>query len=188
MVLALALLPATVRVSRVPLLDPLVQGFSSFFRGTPLLVPLFLFRYGPPQVRPALTATDGVTAAVMRLALRFAAWMAESILAAILGVNRSQWEASRAMGMTQLQALRRIILPQAARIAAPTLLDCFIDRIRSTSLGVTELMGAAQREAAGSFRHFEAFLLVATVHRVIVEALSLAQRRLERRLQRAFAR
>ena len=124
----------------------------------------------------------------MGLTLRFAAWMAQSIRAAILGVDRSRWEASQAVDMTQLQALRRIIRPQAARITTPTLLNRFIDRIRSTSLGVTKLMGAAQREAAGSFRHFEAFLLVATVHRVIVEALSLAQRRLERRLQRAFAR
>ena len=190
--LALALLLATVRVSRVPLLDPLVQGFISFFRGTPLLVQLFLFYYGLPQILPALTAINGVTAAVMGLTLHFAAYMAESIRAAILGVDRSQWEASQAVGMTQTQALRRIILPQAARIAAPTLLNYFIDMIKSTSLaftlGVTELMGAAQREAAGSFRYFEAFLVVAIIYWMIVEALSLAQRRLERRLQQAFAR
>ena len=64
-----------------------------------------------------------------------------------------------------LQAMRRIILPQAARVAAPTLLNYFIDMIKSTSLaftlGVTEMMGAAQKEAAGSFKYFEAFLVVA---------------------------
>ena len=190
--LALALLLAMVRVLRLPLFDQLVQGFVSFFRGTPLLVQLFLFYYGLPQIVPAFSAINGVTAAIMGLTLHFAAYMAESIRAAVLGVDRSQWEASQAVGMTQLQALRRTILPQAARIAAPTLLNYFIDMIKATSLaftlGVTEMMGAAQKEAAGSFRYFEAFLLVAIFYWVVVEVLSIAQRRLEGRLNRAFAR
>lgn len=190
--LLLAVLLALVRVARVPVLDAVARLFISFFRGTPLLVQLFLFYYGLPQVVPALTAINGVTAAVMGLTLHFAAYMAESIRAAILGVDRSQWEASRAVGMTGAQMMGRIILPQAARVAAPTLVNYFIDVIKSTSLaftlGVTELMGAAQKEAAGSFRYFEAFLLVALVYWVIVEALSWAQRRLEGRLNRAFAR
>ena len=75
--------------------------FISFFRGTPLLVQLFLFYYGLPQVIPALTVINGVTAAMMGLTLHFSAYMAESIRAAILGVDRSQWEASRAVGMTE---------------------------------------------------------------------------------------
>jgi putative amino-acid transport system permease protein len=63
--------------------------------------------------------------------------MAESIRAAILGVDRSQWEASRAVGMTEGQMMRRTVLPQAARIAAPTLVNYFIDVIKSTSLAFT---------------------------------------------------
>lgn len=190
--LVLAVLLALVRVGRVPVLDAFARLFISFFRGTPLLVQLFLFYYGLPQVVPALTVINGVTAAVMGLTLHFAAYMAESIRAAILGVDRSQWEASRAVGMTEGQTMRRTVLPQAARIAAPTLVNYFIDVIKSTSLaftlGVTELMGAAQKEAAGSFRYFEAFLLVALIYWVVVEVLSMAQRRLEGRLGRAFAR
>lgn len=190
--LVLAVLLAMVRVLRLPLLDRTVQGFVSFFRGTPLLVQLFLFYYGLPQIVPAFSAVTGVQAAVAGLTLHFAAYMAESIRAAILGVDRSQWEASQAVGMTQVQAMRRIILPQAARIAAPTLLNYFIDMIKATSLaftlGVTEMMGAAQKEAASSFRYFEAFLLVAIVYWIVVEILSVAQRRLEGRLNRAFAR
>jgi putative amino-acid transport system permease protein len=192
MALVLAVLLALVRVGRVPILDAFARLFVSFFRGTPLLVQLFLFYYGLPQVVPTLTAINGVTAAVMGLTLHFSAYMAESIRAAILGVDRSQWEASRAVGMTEAQMMRRTILPQAARIAAPTLVNYFVDVIKSTSLaftlGVTELMGAAQKEAAGSFRYFEAFLLVALIYWVVVEALSVAQRRLEGRLGRAFAR
>jgi putative amino-acid transport system permease protein len=190
LVLASAL--AVIRVLRVPVLDRLTALFISFFRGTPLLVQLFLFYYGLPQVFPSLTAIDGVTAAIMGLTLHFAAYMAESIRAAITGVDRSQWEAGHSIGMTQLQLMRRIILPQAARVAAPTLLNYFIDMIKSTSLaftlGVTEMMGATQKEAAGSFLYFEAFLVVAILYWIIVEALSLVQRRMETRLHRAFAR
>ena len=190
--LVLASLLAVERVIRVPLLDPLVVLFISFFRGTPLLVQLFLFYYGLPQVLAFLTQINGVTAAIMGLTLHFSAYMAESIRAAIIGVDRSQWEASQAVGMTQSQMMRRIILPQAARIAAPTLVNYFIDMIKGTSLaftlGVTEMMGATQKEAAGSFLYFEAFLVVAILYWIIVETLSFGQRRLEIQLNRAFAR
>jgi putative S-methylcysteine transport system permease protein len=190
--LVLSAVLAVVRVLEVPVLDRLVAIFISFFRGTPLLVQLFLFYYGLPQVVAAFRSIDGVTAAVIGLTLHFAAYMAESIRGAILGIDRSQWEAGHSVGMTRLQLMRRIILPQAARIAAPTLLNYFIDMIKSTSLaftlGVTEMMGAAQKEAAGSFRYLEAFLVVACIYWAIVEALSFVQRRMETRLGRAFAR
>ena len=183
---------AIVRVLRVPVLDRIVAVFISFFRGTPLLVQLFLFYFGLPQIVPAMTGIDGVTAAIIGLTLHFSAYMAESIRGAILGVDRSQWEAAQSIGMTQGQLLRRIILPQAARTAAPTLMNYFIDMIKSTSLaftlGVTEMMGAAQKEAAGSFLYLEAFLVVALFYWVIVETLSAGQRRLESSLGKAVAR
>jgi putative amino-acid transport system permease protein len=192
MALVLASVLAVIRVLKVPVVDPVVGVFISFFRGTPLLVQLFLFYYGLPQIVSALTQINGVTAAIMGLTLHFSAYMAESIRGAITGVDRSQWEAAASVGMTRLQAMRRIVLPQAARVAAPTLLNYFIDMIKSTSLaftlGVTEMMGAAQKEAAGSFRYFEAFLVVAVIYWVIVEALAAVQRRMETRLHRAFAR
>lgn len=192
MALVLASALAVIRVLKVPVADGAVAVFISFFRGTPLLVQLFLFYYGLPQIVSALTQINGVTAAIMGLTLHFSAYMAESIRGAITGVDRSQWEAAASVGMTRLQSMRRIILPQAARVAAPTLLNYFIDMIKSTSLaftlGVTEMMGAAQKEAAGSFRYFEAFLVVAIIYWVIVEALAAVQRRMETRLHRAFAR
>ena len=189
--LVLASLLAIVRVLRLPILDPITRVFISFFRGTPLLVQLFLFYYGLPQLFSALTAIDGVTAAIAGLTLHFSAYMAESIRAAIIGVDRSQWDAAKSIGMTMRQMLRRIILPQAARVAAPTLVNYFIDIIKSTSLaftlGVTELMGSAQKEAASSFLYFEAFILVACIYWAIVEALSYVQAALERYLHRAYS-
>ncbi|MGY9045827.1 ABC transporter permease [Puniceibacterium antarcticum] len=190
--LVLASLMAVERVFRVPLLDIFVRLFISFFRGTPLLVQLFLFYYGLPQVLSVMTNINGVTATIMGLTLHFSAYMAESIRAAILGVDRSQWEASQAVGMTQVQMMSQIILPQAARVAAPTLVNYFIDMIKGTSLaftlGVTELMGATQKEAAGSFLYFEAFLVVAAIYWIMVEVLAFAQRHLETYLNKAHAR
>ena len=190
--LVLASVLAVERVFRVPVLDVFVRLFISFFRGTPLLVQLFLFYYGLPQVLSFLGKIDGVTATIMGLTLHFSAYMAESIRAAILGVDRSQWEAAQAVGMTQGQMMRQIILPQASRVAAPTLVNYFIDMIKGTSLaftlGVTELMGATQKEGAGSFLYFEAFLVVAAIYWIMVETLAFAQRHLEVYLNKAHAR
>ncbi len=88
--------------------------------------------------------------------------------------------------------MRRIVLPQAACVAAPRLVNYFIDMNKSTSLaftvGVTEMMGATQKEATGSFLYFEAFLVVAVLYWTIVEALSFLQKRLELWLNKALAR
>jgi putative amino-acid transport system permease protein len=188
----LASLMAVERVVQVPVLDVAVQLFISFFRGTPLLVQLFLLYYGLPQILPVLAGMGGVAATILGLTLHFSAYMAESIRAAILGVDRTQWEAAQSVGMTEMQSMRRIILPQAARVAAPTLVNYFIDMIKSTSLaftlGVTEMMGATQKEAAGSFLYLEAFLVVAVLYWAIVEVFSVLQRRLEMRLNKALAR
>ncbi|MGO3055747.1 MAG: amino acid ABC transporter permease [Halomonas sp.] len=190
--LVLACLLAVIRVTRVPLLNGFALLFISFFRGTPLLVQLFLFYYGLPQLVEALVSINGVTAAIMGLTLHFSAYMAESIRAAIVGIDRSQTEAALSIGMTQPQLMRRIILPQATRVATPTLMNYFIDIIKATSLaftlGVTELMGATQKEAASSFLYLEAFLLVAVIYWVVVEILSWGQRRLEIYLNRAYQR
>jgi len=190
--LILACLFAVVRVLRIPVLNQLTIVFISFFRGTPLLVQLFLFYYGLPQLVSALTVIDGITATIMGLTMHFSAYMAESIRAAIVGVDRSQTEAALSIGMTNGQMMRRIVLPQATRVALPTLMNYFIDMIKATSLaftlGVTELMGATQKEAAGSFLYFEAFIVAAIMYWIVVEMLSKLQGYLETRLNKAYSR
>lgn len=190
--LILACLFAVVRVLRIPVLNQLTIVFISFFRGTPLLVQLFLFYYGLPQLVSALTVIDGITATIMGLTMHFSAYMAESIRAAIVGVDRSQTEAALSIGMTNGQMMRRIVLPQATRVALPTLMNYFIDMIKATSLaftlGVTELMGATQKEASGSFLYFEAFIVAAIMYWIVVELLSKLQNYLEIRLNKAYSR
>ena len=184
--LILACLFAVVRVLRIPVLNQLTIVFISFFRGTPLLVQLFLFYYGLPQLVSALTVIDGITATIMGLTMHFSAYMAESIRAAIVGVDRSQTEAALSIGMTNGQLMRRIVLPQATRVALPTLMNYFIDMIKATSLAFT--LGATQKEAAGSFLYFEAFIVAAIMYWIVVELLSKLQNYLEIRLNRAYSR
>lgn len=190
--LVLALVLALLRIYRVPVLDQLSQLYISFFRGTPLLVQLFLLYYGLPQVFPVFVGLDAFSAAVIGLSLHFAAYKAESIRAAIIGIDRSQMEASLSIGMTELQAMRRIILPQATRVALPSLMNYFIDMIKSTSLaftlGVAEIMAKAQMEASSSFKFFEAFLAVALIYWGIVLVLTRVQNWAETKLNKAYTR
>jgi len=186
----LAVILAVVRVFKLPVLHHLASLFISFFRGTPLLVQLFLLYYGLPQVMPIFAGVDAFSAAIIGLSLHFSAYMAESIRAAILGVDKSQMEACLSIGMTRLQAMRRIILPQAARVATPSLMNYFIDMIKSTSLaftlGVAEIMAKAQMEASSSFKYFESFLAVALIYWAVIEIFSRLQHYLEIRMNRAY--
>ena len=187
--LILALGLALVRVFKIPVIQHLASLFISFFRGTPLLVQLFLLYYGLPQISP-LFLMDAFTAAVLGLTLHFAAYMAESIRAAILGIDKSQMEACLSLGMTRLQAMKRVILPQASRVATPSLMNYFIDMIKSTSLaftlGVAEIMAKAQMEASSSFKFFESFLAVAVIYWVIVLFFTRIQHLLEYQLNKAY--
>ena len=188
--LILSLSLALVRVFKIPFMQHLAALFISFFRGTPLLVQLFLLYYGLPQFMPIFIGMDAFTASIIGLSLHFSAYMAESIRAAILGIDKSQMEASLSIGMTRLQAMKRIILPQAARVATPSLMNYFIDMIKSTSLaftlGVAEIMAKAQMEASSSFKFFESFLAVALVYWGVVIIFTRLQHILENRLNKAY--
>lgn len=190
--LILAVIVANIRVFKVPVLNQISQLYISFFRGTPLLVQLFLLYYGLPQIFPIMVGIDAFTAAVIGLTLHFASYMAESIRAAIIGIDRSQMEASLSIGMTRYQSMHRIILPQAARVALPSLMNYFIDMIKSTSLaftlGVAEIMAKAQMEASSSFRFFEAFLAVALIYWGVVLVLTQVQTWAENKLNKAYQR
>jgi len=188
--LILALGLALVRVFKIAFIQHLASLYISFFRGTPLLVQLFLLYYGFPQFMPIFVGMDAFTAAIIGLSLHFSAYMAESIRAAILGIDKSQMEACLSIGMTRLQAMKRVILPQASRVATPSLMNYFIDMIKSTSLaftlGVAEIMAKAQMEASSSFKFFESFLAVAVIYWVVVIFFTRIQHLLEKRLNKAY--
>lgn len=188
--LSLGLTLALLKISRPFYLHYLADLYISFFRGSPLLVQLFIFYYGLPKLVPAMASMPAIVAVIIGLGLHFAAYMAESMRAAILGIHSGQMEAALSVGMTRAQGMRRIILPQAARVAFPGLMNNSIDLLKSTSmaftLGVVEVMARAQMEASSSFRFFESYLSVALIYWAIVVACTWFQKWAEGRLNRAY--
>ncbi|WP_448216449.1 amino acid ABC transporter permease [Endozoicomonas sp. 2B-B] len=188
--LSLGLVLALVKIARPFYLHHLADLYISFFRGSPLLVQLFLFYYGLPQLLPALAGMPAIVAVIIGLGLHFAAYMSESMRAAIISIHAGQMEAALSVGMTRAEGMRRIVIPQAARVAFPGLMNNGIDLLKSTSLaftlGVVEIMARAQMEAASSFRFFESYLSVALIYWGVVLVCTWLQKWAEARLNRAY--
>jgi cystine transport system permease protein len=186
--LALALLVALMRLSRNAVVSGAARFYVSVIRGTPLLVQLFVIFYGLPSLGVKL---DPWPSAIIAFSLNVGGYAAEVIRAAILSVPKGQWEAGHTIGMSGGQALRRIILPQAARVSVPPLSNTFISLVKDTSLAslilVTELFRNAQQIAAFSQEFMALYLEAALVYWVICLALSSGQSVLERRLDRYVA-
>lgn len=164
--------------------------YISFFRAIPMLVQLFLIYYGLPQLFPFFTKMDAVTAAIIGFGFKQAAFLAEIFRGAFLSVEKGQMEACLTGGMTRVQAYRRVILPQAARIALPATGNIFISLVKETSLaftlGVVEIFAEAKMQAAESFRFFEAYLAVALIYWGLIVVYSYLQERLEKFLDRPY--
>lgn len=188
--LIIAIIIAIIKTYNTKVLSQIADVYISFFRGTPLLVQLFLLYYGLPQIFPSLSSMDAYAASVLGLSLHFSAYMAEAIRGAISSIEKGQFEAANSLGMSQTQTFVYIILPQAIRVAIPSLMNNFIDLVKSTSLaftlGVPEIMAKAQLEASSSFKYFESFLAVAIVYWVIVITFGYLQRKLEKKLNKAY--
>ena len=186
--LALALLVALMRLSRNAVVSGLARFYVSVIRGTPLLVQLFVIFYGLPSLGVKL---DPWPSAIIAFSLNVGGYAAEVIRAAILSVPKGQWEAGHTIGMSRGQSLRRIILPQAARVSVPPLSNTFISLVKDTSLAslilVTELFRNAQQIAAFSQEFMALYLEAALVYWVICLVLSSGQSVLERRLDRYVA-
>ncbi len=186
--LVLALLVALMRLSSNKLASGIARAYVSVIRGTPLLVQLFVIFYGLPSI--GLTI-DPWPSAIIAFSLNVGGYAAEIIRAAILSVPRGQWEAGHTIGMSRTLALRRIILPQAARVSVPPLSNTFISLVKDSSLAslilVSELFRQAQEIAAFSQQFMLLYIEAAAVYWVICLVLSAGQSRLEKRLDRYVA-
>jgi L-cystine transport system permease protein len=186
--LALALLVALMRLSHLRLLSGLARGYVSVIRGTPLLVQLFVIFYGLPSVGVTISPWPS---AIIAFSLNVGGYAAEVIRAAILSVPKGQWEAGHMIGMSNRQSLRRIILPQAARVSVPPLSNTFISLVKDTSLAslilVTELFRQAQEIAAFSQEFMVLYVEAALIYWVVCLFLSSGQSMLETRLDRYVA-
>ena len=183
--LLIALGVALARMSANPLLRSPARFYISLIRGTPLLVQLFIIFYGLPQVGIKF---PGFLAACIALSLNVGGYAAEIIRGSILSVPRGQYEAATTIGMPFAQSMRRIILPQAARIAVPPLSNTLLSLVKDTSLVavvlVTEVFRQAQIAASVSGAFLILYSFAALYFWVVCFLLSIAQDRLERRLER----
>ncbi|MDI1363274.1 MAG: cystine ABC transporter permease [bacterium] len=180
--LALGFGLALMRLSRSALLRWPAGVYVSAFRGTPLLVQLFLIYYGLPQFGIELPP---LLAAGLGFSLNIAAYACEILRSAIANVDRGQWEAATVLGMSRGQALRRVILPQAARTAVAPLSNSFISLVKDTSLAATiqvpELFRQTQLITARTFEIFTMYLAAAALYWILSTLLAAGQGVLERR-------
>ena len=183
--LIVGLLTALARLFGPKPLVAVARFYVWIFRGTPLLVQLFLIFYGLPSAGILL---DAFTAALIGFTLNIGAYSSEIIRAVIASVPRGQWEAAYSIGMTWSQAMRRTILPQAARTAVPPLSNTFISLVKDTSLAaaitVPEMFQAAQRIVATTYEPLILYIEAALLYLAMSSVLSALQARLETRLNR----
>ena len=187
--LAIALIVALARLSPNRILQGAARFYISIIRGTPLLVQLFIVFFALPELGVKI---DPFPAAVIAFSLNVGGYAAEIVRSAINAIPRGQWEAAQTIGLNYTGTLRRIILPQAARVAVPPLSNTLISLVKDTSLAstimVTELLRTAQIAAAPTFEFFALYGTAAVYYWVICLALSFAQGRVEHRLERYVAR
>ena len=181
MIIAVAV--ALVQYANVPVLRQIARFYIWVIRGTPLLVQLFIIFYGLPSVGIMLNAFP---AAVIAFAFNEGAYCAETIRAALESVPAGQMEAGYCVGMTYLQTMRRIVLPQALRTAFPPLFNSLISLLKDTSLAanitVTEMFMATQRIVARTYESLPLYLEVAFIYLMFSTILTQVQRWGEKKL------
>lgn len=188
----LGTLLAFVQHFKIKVLDTLARIYVSYYRGTPLLIQLFLFFYGLPMVFDFMKACPKPRALIICLALNSSAYISEIIRGAIDSVDKGQYEACLGFGMTHKQMMFRIILPQAAVSAIPPIVSSCLDIIKMSSLGMTigirDIMGEAQLAAATSYKTFETYIIAAAFYWVLAIILGKVQKMLEKKIGSAYVR
>lgn len=180
-------MPVTGYIHRLLLL--FIRFYISIIRGTPLLVQISVVFYGLPALGITL---NPIPTAIIGFSLNIGAYASETIRAAILSVPKGQWEAGFTIGMTYMQTFRRIIMPQAIRVAVPPLSNTFISLFKDTSLAavvtVTELFRVAQQVANRAYDFLPIFIEAGLVYWAFCWVLFFLQERIEKYLDRYTAR
>ena len=182
--LVLGLVLALMRYSRVAWLDWPAYAYIEFFRTTPPLVQIVWLYYGLPML--AGRDLDAFAAAAVALGLNIAAFFAEIFRAGIAGIDRTQWQAARVLGLGLGDTLRFVILPQALRNVLPPTGTTVIYLIKGTALasaiGVPDLLRVGQLISLETFRPVESLTIVAIAYFVLTYPIALAFHAIERRL------
>lgn len=162
------------------------RAYVDFFRGTPMLVQLFMIYFGIPAMLQGLgfeVSFNRFFAAVLALSLNVAAYLAEILRGGIQSIDRGQWEAGESLAMNPIETMQYVVFPQSFRRVLPPLGNEFITLIKDTSLaaviGFEELFRQGQLVMATTYRSFEVFLAIAIVYLVMTSIASICFKRLE---------
>ena len=182
----LALIGAVAKLSSNTFAIATANFYTSFFRGLPLLVQVYLLYLGLPQLGWVI---DAIPAGVIALSLCYGAYMTEIFRAGISSIDRGQWEAARGLALNSFQTMRLIILPQAIRVIIPPTGNQFIAMLKDSSLvsvlGVWELMFLARTQGQTEFKHLEMLITAALIYWVLSMVLEIIQGKIERKFKKA---
>ncbi|MBO9394509.1 amino acid ABC transporter permease [Caldilinea sp.] len=199
----IALFGALGRLSTNAFFHGLSTFYVSIFRGTPLLVQIFIIYLGLPQIGQQIAARGypwlgalfiltAIQSGVLALSLNYGAYMTEIFRAGIQSVSYGQWQAAAALGMSRWQTLRLIVLPQAIKVIIPAVGNQFIAMQKDSSLvsvmGVWEITYRANRFARRDSKYMEMFLLAAAIYWVLTIVSEWLLARLEGRMARSDRR
>jgi polar amino acid transport system permease protein len=177
-------LGAAARMSRMSLFRVIGAAYVSVFRGTPALIQIFILYFGGPQIGIQL---DSFSAGTIALGVNIGAYMTETIRGAIISVDRGQTEAARTLGMSRWETMRKVVLPQAARMMIRPLGVNINALIKGTALvapiSVIELTYTAQRFIGSTYKPFEMFLLSGILYMAIIYVVGQGISWLDRRAQ-----
>ncbi|MBA2851079.1 polar amino acid transport system permease protein [Methanococcus maripaludis] len=170
-------------------LNLILMVYIEVFRGTPLLIQLFFIYYGLPSVGIVMSSTF---AAVLGLSLNGGAYISEIIRAAIQSVPVGQFEAAESLGMSKIESMIYIVLPQAFRITIPPLVNSFSAILKESSLisvlAITELTRIGQLIYTKTSRPFEIYLTIGLIYLLLVSIISIISWKIEKKLNGAFER
>lgn len=183
---------AASRYYNIPVLKQFSAVFTSFFRSTPFIAQLFVFYYGFATFSETVRNLPAYWAAVMVLSVSFAAYMGENIRGALMSVEKGQFEAGISIGLTPWQTVCRVVIPQAARVAIPGMVNSFANLFKSTSLaftvGVLDMTAAAKNEVNLTYRYLEGYLALLIVYWVILASIELLQGKLEKKMSKPYVK
>ena len=181
--MVIAIIVAVTRVMKIKVLSEIFRFYVWVFRGTPMLVQLFIIFYGLPNVGVRL---DAFPSAIIAFSLNVGAYASETIRGSILSIPKSQTEGAVACGLSLGQAMYHIVLPQAIKNCVPALFNTFISLVKDTSLAanitITEMFMATQRIVAVTYEPLALYIEVAVVYLIFSTALTYLQKYVESKL------
>lgn len=184
--MALAIVILIIRNSKISVFRWFAELFVSFFRSTPYITQLFIFYYGLPQLIPSLVNLSAETSFVISVALNSSAFIVEILRGGLLSVDKGQREAALSIGLNKFQVMTQVVIPQAFVSILPALGNTFVGAVKNTAIaftiGVVEILSESKILAARGFNYMEAYIAAGIVYWILILAIDLVQKRLEKRV------